>query len=67
MANHNFSGYLRDPLGEFSKGDTIKFTHVSTTGEVIKGSQSIFKVADTGQYNFSVEYGNVAIETRRCN
>ena len=64
MANHNLSGFLRDPLGEFSKGDTIKFTHVSTTGEVIKGSQSLHKISDSGEYDINIEYGNVAIETR---
>lgn len=64
MASHNLTGFLRDPLGEFSKGDKIRFTHLSTTGEVIKGSTSVFQVAETGEYNIDIQYGNVVIETR---
>ncbi len=64
MASHNLTGFLRDPLGEFSKGDKIRFTHLTTTGEVIKGSTSVFQVSETGEYNIDIQYGNVVIETR---
>ncbi len=63
MANKQFTGYLRDPLGDYANNDKYRFTHVSTTGEVIKGSTSYFNVDDTGFYDFTIEYGNVTIES----
>lgn len=63
MANKQFTGYLRDPLGEYAGNDKIRVTHLSTTGEVIAGSSSIFKVDETGFYDITIEYGNVVIES----
>lgn len=63
MANKQFSGYLRDPLGDYASNDKYRFTHISTTGEVVKGSTSYFNVDSTGFYDFTIEYGNVTIES----
>lgn len=64
MANKNFKGVLRDPLGEFAYKDRFKFTHVSTTGEVIRGSISALNIPENGAYDIDIEYGNVLIESR---
>lgn len=63
MASKNFSGILRDPLGTLASNDKYRFTHVSTTGEVIRGSTSYLNIGDDGVYNIDIEYGNVTIES----
>lgn len=63
MASKNFSGILRDPLGTLANNDKYRFTHVSTTGEVIRGSTSYLTIGDDGVYNIDIEYGNVSIES----
>ena len=63
MASKNFSGILRDPLGTLANNDKYRFTHVSTTGEVIRGSTSYLNIGDNGVYNIDIEYGNVTIES----
>ena len=63
MASKNFSGILRDPLGTLANNDKYRFTHVSTTGEVIRGSTSYLNIGDDGVYNIDIEYGNVSIES----
>lgn len=63
MASKNFSGVLRDPLGALASNDKYRFTHVSTTGEVIRGSTSYLTIGDDGVYNIDIEYGNVSIES----
>lgn len=63
MASKNFSGVLRDPLGTLANNDKYRFTHVSTTGEVIRGSTSYLTIGDDGVYNIDIEYGNVSIES----
>lgn len=64
MANKTFSGYLKDPLGEYSADDLIRFTHITTTGSVIAGSSSLHEVSSTGYYSITIEYGTVVIESR---
>lgn len=64
MASKNFTGYLRDPLTEYAANDLWRFTHLTTTGEVILGSQSLHKVDATGFYDIDIQYGNVVIESR---
>lgn len=63
MASKNFSGILRDPLGELAYKDKFRFTHVSTTGEVIRGSISSIDIPENGAYDIDIEYGNVLIES----
>lgn len=63
MASKNFNGILRDPLGTLANNDKYRFTHVSTTGEVIRGSTSYLNIGDDGVYNIDIEYGNVTIES----
>lgn len=64
MANKTFTGYLRGPLGGYSDAKRIRFTHISTTGEVLAGSEKIFEVDSTGYYNISIEYGTVVIQSK---
>jgi hypothetical protein len=64
MASVSMSGYLRDPLGEFSDKDKILFKHQTTTGTVLAGSVSVFDVDETGYYDIEVGYGNVQIMSR---
>lgn len=63
MASKNFRGILRDPLGTLASNDKYRFTHVSTTGEVIRGSTSYLNIGDNGVYDIDIEYGNVSIES----
>jgi len=64
MASKNFTGYLRDPLGEFAFGDKWIFTHISTTGETPAGSTSVRYVAADGFYDWDIEYGQVNIKSK---
>jgi len=40
MASITLSGVLRDPTNEFAYKNKIRFTHVTTTGQTIKGFRS---------------------------
>lgn len=64
MANKRFTGYLRDPLGEYADYDLYRFTHISTTGEVIRGSTSYMRVGSDGFYDITIEYGTVSVYSR---
>lgn len=64
MASKNFTGYLRSSLGDYANHDIWRFTHISTTGEVVAGSAAEFNVDSSGFYNINVEYGNVVIESK---
>lgn len=64
MANKQFSGYLRDPLSPYASKDQYRFTHASTTGQVIKGSRSYLEIGEDGFYDITIEYGNVVVESR---
>lgn len=64
MATKTFSGYLKEPLSEYAQHDLWRFTHATTTGEVVKGSTSIFKVDETGYYDIEIQYGTVMIESK---
>ena len=62
MANKRFSGILRDPVnGTPADKDRYSFTHTSTTGEVVRGSTSYIQIGEDGVYDFTLEYGNIAI------
>ncbi len=63
MASINLTGILRDPLGEFSYRNKIRFTHTTNTGQTLKGFRSIHDIEIDGAYDIDVEYGNVLIET----
>ncbi len=63
MASLNLTGILRDPTGEFSYKNQIRFTHSTTTGQTLAGFQSIELIEVDGAYDINVEYGNVLIET----
>lgn len=63
MASINLSGVLRDPLGEVSYGNKVRFTHLTTTGETLKGFRSQKTIVVNGAYDIDLEYGNVVIET----
>ena len=64
MASKNFTGYLRASLGSYANHDLWRFTHISTTGEVVAGSAEEFKVESNGFYDIDIEYGNVVIESK---
>ena len=64
MATKRFTGFLRNPLSEYANHDLWRFTHSTTTGEVPKGSSSIFKVDETGYYDITIQYGTVMIESK---
>lgn len=64
MASINLSGVLRDPLGEVSYGNQVRFTHVTVTGETISGFRSQETIVIDGEYDFDLQYGNVHIETK---
>lgn len=62
MANKRFSGVLRDPVdGTPADKDRYRFTHTSTTGEVVRGSTSYIRIGEDGVYDFTLEYGNITI------
>lgn len=63
MASKNFNGVVRNSLGALADSDKFRFTHVSTTGEVIRGSTSYLNIGEDGKYNIDIEYGNVFIES----
>ena len=62
MADHIISGILKDPAGEFSVGDKIRFTHTTTTGNTIMGAQSQFTVPPDGSYTIALQYGVIKVE-----
>lgn len=62
MADHIISGILKDPAGEFSVGDKIRFTHTTTTGNTIMGAQSQFTVPPDGSYTIALQYGIIKVE-----
>lgn len=63
MASKNFNGLLREPLGDLASNDKLRFTHTTTTGEVLKGSRSYAVIGEDGAYDFDIEYGKVLIES----
>lgn len=63
MANINLTGILRDPTGEFSYRNQIRFTHNTNTGQTLKGFRSVHDIEVDGAYDIDVEYGNVSVET----
>lgn len=64
MASVNLSGYLNDPLSEFSDKDKILFRFASSTGTVLAGSTSVLTIDNTGYYDIDLQYGNVSIYSR---
>ena len=63
MASINLTGILRDPTGEFSHLNKIRFTHSTNTGQTLKGFRSVHEIAADGAYDIDLEYGNIFIET----
>ena len=64
MATKRLQGFLRDPLSEYAQHDLWRFTHLTTTGEVVKGSQSIRRIGADGSYDFLLRFGRVLIESK---
>jgi len=62
MASINLSGILKDSLDEVDVGAIIKFTHLTTTGEVINTTEQALIVPPDGSYNIDVNYGLVRID-----
>lgn len=62
MASVNLSGILKDSLDEIDVGAIIKFTHLTTTGEVINTTEQVLIVPPDGSYNIDVNYGLVRID-----
>ena len=63
MASINLAGILLDPMGEFSAGNKIRFTHNTVTGQTLPGFRSIEAIESDGSYDIDLEYGNVLIES----
>jgi hypothetical protein len=64
MALITISGTLLDPNSDLAVGDQIRFTHASTTGETIKGAQSVETIDPSGTYSFDLQYGLIIVEYR---
>ena len=62
MANITLSGDLLDPAGFIAIGDTIRFTHKSNTGKVVKSSLSQITIPTSGSYLIDLQYGLVKVD-----
>ena len=62
MASINLSGILTDSLGEIDVGAVIRFTHITTTGDVIATTESEYIIPPDGTYSINVQYGQVRID-----
>jgi lysophospholipase L1-like esterase len=62
MASINLSGILRDSLGEIDVGALIRFTHVTTTGEVLATTEAEYIIPPDGTYSIDVQYGQVRVD-----
>ena len=62
MANITLAGTLRDPNGDLAVGDTLRFTHKSSTGETVQTAVSFLTIPPDGQYSVDIEYGLVRID-----
>ncbi len=67
MANKRFQGVLDGAIADKLSDGKVIVVHLSTTGNVIKGTPSIFKIGSNGEYDFRINYGNVSISTRMSN
>jgi hypothetical protein len=62
MANITLSGTLLDSIGEVDVGAIVTFTHLTTTGQTIKGTSNNLIVAPNGAYTINLEYGQIRID-----
>ncbi len=62
MATKNFRSTVLDPTSEFARGDKLRFTALSTVGEVLKGSFSEETIGDDGVYSVDLQYGKHRID-----
>ena len=62
MANITLAGILLDSLGEIDVGAVLKFTHLTTTGSTVAGTQVNLIVPPDGAYSINVEYGEIRID-----
>lgn len=64
MATKRFNGVLDAPIfGEFYDGK-LRFTHLTTTGNVLAASQSFETLVNGGVYDFELNYGTIVIESK---
>lgn len=62
MANITLAGTLLDSIGEVDVGAIVTFTHLTTTGQTIKGTSNNLVVPPNGAYSINVEYGQIRID-----
>ena len=62
MANITLAGTLLDSIGEVDVGAIVTFTHLTTTGQTIKGTSNNLIVAPDGAYSINLEYGEIRID-----
>jgi hypothetical protein len=62
MANITLAGILKDSIGQIDVGAIVTFTHLTTTGQTIKGTSNNFVVPPDGAYSINVEYGQIRID-----
>lgn len=64
MASKRFNGVLDSPIfGDFYDGK-LRFTHLTTTGNVLAAAQSFESLVSGGVYDFMLNYGTVVIESK---
>ena len=62
MASITLQGILLDSLGEIDVGAILKFTHLTTTGSTVAGTQVNLIVPPDGAYLINVEYGQIRVD-----
>jgi lysophospholipase L1-like esterase len=62
MANITLAGILKDSIGQIDVGAIVTFTHLTTTGETIKGTSNNLVVAPDGAYSINLQYGQIRID-----
>tara|TARA_R110000764_G_scaffold176955_3_gene263179 strand:- start:983 stop:3208 length:2226 start_codon:yes stop_codon:yes gene_type:complete len=62
MANITLAGILKDSIGQIDVGAIVTFTHLTTTGETIKGTSNNLVVAPDGAYSINLQYGQIRVD-----
>ena len=62
MASITLAGILKDSIGQIDVGAIVTFTHLTTTGQTIKGTSNNLIVPPDGAYSINVEYGQIRID-----
>jgi hypothetical protein len=62
MASITLAGILKNSIGQIDVGAIVTFTHLTTTGETIKGTSNNLIVAPDGAYSINLEYGEIRID-----